>query len=504
MSGESGLWPFRVSLEAACETQPHTIVREATPGAKLIVTEGPGAERSFDLDGSEWMIGRSRSCEIPLPDPSISRRHLLIRRKGGVFVAIDQGSENGTLVEGASIAELVLSNGHELVLGDTTLRFVAAADGTMGESETKTRETAMEEGGPTRLLAGPTPSSGTQSSPSSMRRRKGPRLAVGAAALLTIVGVAAIGIGIGGRRASAPPPVVSPGGEGEAFAAFQRGLGLVRDGDWDEAASLFAEARTLDPDNAELERYAERAQKEAAEQVRAADVRMQLEQGDSDRAEAVFAQIDPESLVFEREGGSLRAAIDALRAVAGEPLDEAERQGAPIDRESTRFAATGSSRAGAGRLAAIEREATGRGIALPNQNGRASGASSRETRRAAVRNPSAGPTEALGSARSAGGDDVARRHFEAGLRALEGGNLERAAEHLGESLRLDPGNAAAKAAMDKLRGRAEGLFREAYAERNTDPAGARRKLAVVVRLSRPGEALYEKATSWLAKLEGPR
>ncbi len=49
-------------------------------------------------DAPRLVIGRARSCEVQLPDPSVSRRHASLRQRGSGYVLIDEGSENGTYV----------------------------------------------------------------------------------------------------------------------------------------------------------------------------------------------------------------------------------------------------------------------------------------------------------------------------------------------------------------------------------------------------------------------
>jgi pSer/pThr/pTyr-binding forkhead associated (FHA) protein len=44
------------------------------------------------------VIGRGQSCDLRLPDPSVSHRHATLESRGGDFVLIDEGSTNGTHV----------------------------------------------------------------------------------------------------------------------------------------------------------------------------------------------------------------------------------------------------------------------------------------------------------------------------------------------------------------------------------------------------------------------
>ena len=66
----------------------------------------------------ENSIGRSRSCDIYLPDPSASRDHaVLLRRDEGWFIC-DTGSKSGVLVNGKKIQDRKLVNvGDRMTLG---------------------------------------------------------------------------------------------------------------------------------------------------------------------------------------------------------------------------------------------------------------------------------------------------------------------------------------------------------------------------------------------------
>jgi pSer/pThr/pTyr-binding forkhead associated (FHA) protein len=57
-----------------------------------------GQELSVTLDAPRIVIGRAKSCDVRLPDPSVSQRHASIRRQGGRNLIVDEGSTNGTMV----------------------------------------------------------------------------------------------------------------------------------------------------------------------------------------------------------------------------------------------------------------------------------------------------------------------------------------------------------------------------------------------------------------------
>ena len=60
-----------------------------------------GATLTFDAE--RVVIGRSASCDVRLPDASVSQRHAFVRRDGTEYAIVDEGSTNGTLVSGVRV-----------------------------------------------------------------------------------------------------------------------------------------------------------------------------------------------------------------------------------------------------------------------------------------------------------------------------------------------------------------------------------------------------------------
>jgi len=80
----------------------------------LIITKPSGERDEFPLEGDRVDIGRSRKNDLSFPqDTRLSRRHLALEREGEDWWAVDQGSRNGTFVNGA-----LLSVRHRLNPGD--------------------------------------------------------------------------------------------------------------------------------------------------------------------------------------------------------------------------------------------------------------------------------------------------------------------------------------------------------------------------------------------------
>lgn len=82
----------------------------------------PG-ERRYPLTRPVTAIGRIEDNDIVLAHLSLSRRHARVEIDDGRVVLIDEGSKNGTWVNGQSIDRAVLRHGDRLRLGDIDLVF---------------------------------------------------------------------------------------------------------------------------------------------------------------------------------------------------------------------------------------------------------------------------------------------------------------------------------------------------------------------------------------------
>src|SRR5512146_642391 len=95
--------------------------------------------------GEATQIGRSPSCDVALPDPTLSRVQAVIERRGQGYHLLDR-SGRGTPVNGAAVAEVELLDGAELGLGTWRALFRASsspdADATRLSSGTEVRPAA--------------------------------------------------------------------------------------------------------------------------------------------------------------------------------------------------------------------------------------------------------------------------------------------------------------------------------------------------------------------------
>ena len=91
---------------------------------KLIVIAGPSQGATFELAEQEVSMGREAANHICLVDPSVSRRHMLIRRDADGFIVCDLESLNGTFVNGVPVSERRLEHGDQVAVGDVLLLFL--------------------------------------------------------------------------------------------------------------------------------------------------------------------------------------------------------------------------------------------------------------------------------------------------------------------------------------------------------------------------------------------
>ena len=90
-------------------------------GASIRVMRGfyEGLEVPVD---QEWMvIGRGRSADLVIAEPTISRSHAAVGFDAGGFFVQDLGSTNGTRVNGKREPHVRLADGDELQLGKLQL-----------------------------------------------------------------------------------------------------------------------------------------------------------------------------------------------------------------------------------------------------------------------------------------------------------------------------------------------------------------------------------------------
>ncbi|HKB67513.1 MAG TPA: sigma 54-interacting transcriptional regulator [Pyrinomonadaceae bacterium] len=99
---------------------------------QLIAISGSLKGTTFALTAEEVSIGRDTSNSVSLNDPSVSRRHCLIKRTRQSnpdgpdrFTILDLESYNGTFVNSLPVIEQPLAQGDQIALGDLLFLFLA-------------------------------------------------------------------------------------------------------------------------------------------------------------------------------------------------------------------------------------------------------------------------------------------------------------------------------------------------------------------------------------------
>jgi transcriptional regulator with GAF, ATPase, and Fis domain len=92
---------------------------------RLLVIAGPSKDLTIPLPNGEATIGRDPANVVAIVDPSVSRKHCLLRQEeDGRFSIKDLESRNGTLVNGNPVKEQFLHHGDEIATGDSLFLFL--------------------------------------------------------------------------------------------------------------------------------------------------------------------------------------------------------------------------------------------------------------------------------------------------------------------------------------------------------------------------------------------
>lgn len=92
---------------------------EGLPAGSLALADGT----RITIGAEPVTIGRLPECGVVVTDPNVSRRHAEVRRQGSEVVVVDLQSTNGTRVNGVPVRERVLTDGDEITVGTTAIRY---------------------------------------------------------------------------------------------------------------------------------------------------------------------------------------------------------------------------------------------------------------------------------------------------------------------------------------------------------------------------------------------
>jgi predicted nucleic acid-binding Zn-ribbon protein len=104
---------------AKTEPEPVAAARERlAEGGPHLAWDSDGELKTVKLDVGWSKIGRSGTADVPLDDPTVSRRHaLVVLTEAGDLKALDDRSLNGLFLNGERVEWAPLKDGDELEIG---------------------------------------------------------------------------------------------------------------------------------------------------------------------------------------------------------------------------------------------------------------------------------------------------------------------------------------------------------------------------------------------------
>ena len=111
-----------------------------TTGGIFLAIKGPDRGESIELrEGRPIYFGSSPDCDMSLSDKAVSRRHLVAVLEGSQVVLKDQGSTNGTYIQGSRFKEINIGYGAEVKLGRTVIKYLPNEETVEPEPSQETR-----------------------------------------------------------------------------------------------------------------------------------------------------------------------------------------------------------------------------------------------------------------------------------------------------------------------------------------------------------------------------
>ena len=526
---------------------------------RLLVTAGPRKGAEHALADELTTIGRGEGNLLVIPDISVSRQHSRVEKQEGRWVVLDQGSGNGTRVNGKPVTRYPLRHGDEIEMGDTRLKFVEPAGVLVNNASPLSPR--LSEGEP-ESTGNPSPAAAR-----SALKRRAPLYGTVAVALAIVF---AAGLVRRQRELRREAEAAAQGDESRAFAQkrFQEGVLLLKSGKWVEARDKLKIAAQLDPEDPEIARYLESAAAEAPRAQQLAAARAALGRKDYAGVRAALAAVPEESVLAESAhelSQQLRGALDAAvrearsRAEAGDAAGARELLDPVLLLEPSRADALAVKEAIAGQRrstpaperrrprtqgasaappaapevqaileaylagdigAALERAQGAQsprgerllaelkifdaayqdGIAKQQAKRTAEALRALEQAAAADRNIAQGRDGRLGhEVRKA----LSALHTELGAsQAGSDESLPQAAAHLRSAVQNDPSNDAAQSQLRQIGDRCKEIYLRGYVAKDEDVEEARKSFKLVIATLPSSDETAQKAKRWLDKLDG--
>lgn len=93
-------------------------------GFRLRITHGPNVDSVIESRGPQLSVGSAPGNDLVLDDAQVSAHHLILQWREGSYWISQGGGGTGAVANGNHVHQaLMLRDGSELMIGDTTLRF---------------------------------------------------------------------------------------------------------------------------------------------------------------------------------------------------------------------------------------------------------------------------------------------------------------------------------------------------------------------------------------------
>lgn len=118
---------FAENTTTTAEATPRSILSKPPayqPAYVLRQLKGPGAPRDLALTLEEHVIGRSRSADLFVDSPELSRKHVLLTKDGNEYTVVDLASRNGVYLNGVRVHSAVLRGGDTLQMGNASFLYL--------------------------------------------------------------------------------------------------------------------------------------------------------------------------------------------------------------------------------------------------------------------------------------------------------------------------------------------------------------------------------------------
>lgn len=304
-----------------------------TATATLTVRSGPASGQEFTLDGDELVIGRAADNPVSIPDTSVSRKHAVVRKTADGWAVSDLGSGNGTMLNGAPIAdETTLNDGDVITMGDTELVYggpsAAAAGAEPTEAPSSRRapvRTSRNGGAAIERSTGrgrPVRTSRMSEDPEAAKKKRRKIFVAVGGSLVVILALLVGWKAIQNKRDLARKHAESQNKLHQASMAdlFKEAKVLVRQGKWAEARERLVEIQETDPDYEpkQVENYLKIADAEIPNQKLLTEANEAIGKGELANAFNALSKIKTAT-----QEAAVRSARDALDAKVVEKMAEA-------------------------------------------------------------------------------------------------------------------------------------------------------------------------------------